>query len=95
MSINQLVNYEATQRILNALLSDDKDISSAASDWKFLTTRITNQICALRKIGINIETITVKVPDSNKYYGRYSLIKEEENIKKAIALLEEIEEKLS
>ena len=95
MSINQLVNYEATQRILRALLNGDEDISSAASEWKFLTTRITNQISALRKSGIDIETKTAKVPDSNKYYGRYVLVQDEENINRAIALLEEIEEKLS
>ena len=56
MSIEQLVNYEASQRILKALLNGDEDVSCVASEWKFLTTRITNQISALRKSGIDIET---------------------------------------
>lgn len=95
MSIEQLVNYEATLRILKALLNCDDDISCVASEWKFLTTRITNQISALRKSGIDIETKIVKMPDSNKYYGKYILIQEEDNIRRALALLEKMEEKLS
>ena len=95
MSIEQFANYEATIRILKALLNCDEDISCVASEWKFLTTKITNQISALRKSGIDIETKTVKIPDTNKYYGRYTLIQDEDNINRAISLLEKIEEKLS
>ena len=84
MSIEQLVNYEASQRILKALLNGDEDVSCVASEWKFLTTRITNQISALRKSGIDIETKIVKMPDSNKHYGRYILVQDENNIKYSI-----------
>ncbi|MCT7505518.1 helix-turn-helix domain-containing protein [Aliarcobacter cryaerophilus] len=91
MSINHLINYESTERILNALLNGAEDISSASSETKYLTTRISNQIVGLRKSGIKIETKTVKVPSSNKFYGRYVLVKDKENIENAISLLEELE----
>ena len=95
MNIEQFANYEATIRILKALLNCDEDISCVASEWKFLTTKITNQISALRKSGIDIETKIVKMPDSNKRYGRYILVQDENNINRTITLLEKIEEKLS
>ena len=95
MTLEYIQNYESSQRILKALLEGDDDISSSSSERKFLTTRITNQISALRKSGIDIETKTVKTPDTNKYYGRYALVQDEDNINRAIALLEKIEAKLS
>lgn len=95
MTLEYIQNYESSQRILKALLDGDEDISSSSSEWKYLTTRITNQIGALRKSGIEIETKTVKVPDSKKYYGRYVLVQDDENIEKAILLLEKLEEKLA
>lgn len=91
MSINHLINYESTQRILIALLEGAEDITSASSETKYLTTRISNQIVGLRKSGIDIETKTVKVPNKNKFYGRYVLVKDKENIENAISLLEELE----
>lgn len=95
MSLEHIINYEATSRILKALLNNEEDISSSSSEFRFLTTRITNQISSLRKSGIDIETKTVKVSDSKKYYGRYELVKEESNINNAVLLLEQIEVKLS
>lgn len=95
MELQSINNYESCQRILKALLDGDEYISSSASEFKFLTTRITNQISSLRKNGIDIETKTVKVPDSKKYYGRYVLVQDEKNVKNAIVLLEKIEDKLS
>jgi len=74
MSLEHIINYEATSKILKALLNNEEDISSSSSEFRFLTTRITNQISSLRKSGIDIETKTVKVPDSKKYYGRYILV---------------------
>ena len=95
MTLEYIQNYESSQRILKALLGGDNDISSCSSERKFLTTRITNQISALRKSGIDIETRTVKVPDSKKHYGRYVLAQDDRNIEKAILLLEKLEEKLA
>ncbi len=95
MTLEHIINHESSQRILKALLNGDEDISSSVSEWKFLTTRITNQISALRKSGIDIDTKTVKVPDSRKYYGRYVLVQDEQNIERAVLLLEKLEEKLA
>lgn len=95
MTLEYIQNYESSQRILKALLDGEEDISSSSSEWKYLTTRITNQISALRKSGIDIETKTVKVPDSRKYYRRYVLVQDQQNIERAILLLEKLEEKLA
>ncbi len=95
ISLEHIINIESSQRILKALLEGDEDISSSSSEWKYLTTRITNQISSLRKSGIEIETKTVKVPDSKKYYGRYVLVQNDKNIEKAILLLEKLEGKLA
>ena len=95
MTLEHIQNYESSQRILKALLDGEEDISSSSSEWRYLTTRITNQISALRKSGIDIETKTVKVPDSRKYYGRYVLAQDEQNIERAVLLLEKLEEKLA
>ena len=95
MTLEYIQNYESSQRILKALLDGEEDISSSSSEWKYLTTRITNQISSLRKSGIDIDTKTVKVPDSRKYYGRYVLVQDDKNIERAILLLEKLEEKLS
>lgn len=94
MDLEHIVNYESCQRILKALLNGDEDISSSSSEFRFLTTRITNQISSLRKSGIDIETKTVKVPDSRKYYGRYVLVQDEQNIERAVLLLEKLEVKV-
>ena len=95
MTLEHIQNYESCQRITKALLEGDEDLSSNSSEWKYLTTRITNQISSLRKSGIDIETKTVKVPDSRKHYGRYVLVQDDKNIEKAILLLEKLEEKLA
>ncbi len=95
MDLEHIVNYESCQRILKALLNGDEDISSSSSEFRFLTTRITNQISSLRKSGIEIETKTVKVPDSRKYYGRYVLVQDEQNIERAVLLLEKLEVKVA
>jgi len=95
MNLEHITGREATARILKALLDNEEDISSSSSESRFLTTRITNQINGLRNSGIEIKTITVNVPGTKKYYGRYELIKEEENITNAVLLLEQIEVKLS
>ena len=95
MTLEYIQNCESSQRILKALLDGDEDISSSSSELKYLTTRITNQISALRKSGIKIDTKTVKVPDSKKHYGRYVLVQDDKNIENAILLLEKLEEKLA
>lgn len=95
MTLEHIINHESSQRILKALLDGEEDISSSSSEWRYLTTRITNQISALRKSGIDIETKTVKVPDSRKYYGRYVLAQDKQNIERAVLLLEKLEEKLA
>ena len=95
MTLEHIINHESSQRILKALLDGEEDISSSSSEWRYLTTRITNQISALRKSGVDIETKTVKVPDSRKYYGRYVLAQDEQNIERAVLLLEKLEEKLA
>ncbi len=95
MTLEYIVNYESTERILKALLDDRDDISSISSEWKYLTTRIANQISALRKTGIEIETRNVKIPNSKKYYGRYLLIQNENNIKRVNLLLEMLSTKIS
>ena len=84
---------ESTALILRALLEDDPRIT-ALDGWRFKTTRITNHICALRDDGLQIETEMLKA-DSGKRYGRYRLIDSDENIKRAIALLENIESRLN
>ena len=95
MTLEHIINHESSQRILKALLDGEEDISSSSSEWKYLTTRITNQISALRKSGIDIETKTVKVPDSRKYYGRYVLVQVVQYIVRAVLLLEKLEEKFA
>ena len=95
MTLEHIINHESSQRILKALLDGEEDISSSSSEWRYLTTRITNQISALRKSEIDIDTKTVKVPDSRKYYGRYVLDKDEQKIERAVLLLEKLEEKLA
>lgn len=95
VSLNHIINYESTALILKALLNNEQDICSKDSEIKYLTTRITNQISGLRNSGIEIETKIVKVPDTKKYYGRYILSQNENNVKKTILLLEMIEEKLA
>ena len=95
MTLEKIVNYESSQRILKALLDGEEEVSSVSSEWKYLTTRITNQISSLRKSGIDIDTKTVKIPESKKHYGKYVLVQDDKNIEKAILLLEKLEEKLS
>lgn len=80
---------ESTALILSALLEDDPRIT-ALDGWRFKTTRITNHICALREDGLLIETEMMKV-ESGKRYGRYRLVQSDDNIKRAIELLEQIE----
>jgi len=80
---------EATGLIVRALLDDDPRIT-ALDGWRFRTTRITNHICALREDGLSIETEMVKA-DSGKRYGRYRLLQSDDNMKRAIELLEQIE----
>ena len=94
INLSNVYNYEATHRVLKALLEDHKDISSKDSETRFLTTRITNVINGLRNSGIDIETKTVKIEKTKKHYGRYVLVQDDENIKRAILLLEKIEVKL-
>lgn len=95
IALEYIINYESTALILKALLNNDPDICSKDSEVKYLTTRITNQISGLRATGIEIETKIVKVPNSKKHYGRYVLEQKENNISKAIFLLEMLEEKLA
>lgn len=91
MTLKHIVNYESTQIILIALLNKRDDISSSSSEWKFLTTRIANQISGLRKTGIDIKTKSEKIPNSNKHYGRYILVQNEDNIKRVNLLIEMLE----
>ncbi len=95
MSLEYIINYESTARILKALLNNEPDICSRDSEYKYLTTRITNQISGLRASGIEIKTVVVKIPGTKKHYGRYVLEQDENNVSKAIFLLEMIEEKLA
>ena len=80
--------------ILKALLAGDENIT-ALDGGRFLCTRITNHITNLRARNLKIETETLISPITGKKYGRYKLIQTDENIKLAIELLEEIEQKLS
>ena len=81
--------------ISKALLQGDENIT-ALDGGRFLTTRITNIITYLRNgRGLKIETETLTSPTTGKRYGRYMLVQTDENIKLAIKLIEEFEQKLS
>ena len=84
----------STLLILKALLTGDGNIT-ALDGGRFLTTRITNHICDLRDENLKIETEMLTSPTTGKRYGRYKLTQTDENIKLAIELIEEIEQKLS
>ena len=75
--------------ILEALLRGDHDVA-ALNGMKYLTTRITNHIVELRKLGIDIDTRTVKT--ENAHYGLYFLDGTEENIKRAYEILETLQD---
>jgi len=84
----------STLLILKALLQGDENIT-ALDGGRFLTTRITNHICDLRDENLKIETEMLTSPTTGKRYGRYKLTQTDENIRLAIELIEEIEQKLS
>lgn len=95
MNLECIRNYESSLKVGDSLLNNDKDISSRNSESRFLTSRISNVILGLRNSGIEIDTKTVKIPGTKKHYGRYVLVQKEENIKKLILLLEQLEVKIS
>ncbi len=84
---------ESTALILKALLRGDDDVT-ALNGGSYLTTRITNHICKLREDGLQIET-EILSNDNGKRFGRYRLIESDQNIKKAIELLETIESQVA
>jgi len=82
----------STILILKALVQGDESIT-ALDGGRFLTTRITNHICYLRDRNLKIETEMLTSPTTGKRYGRYMLVQTDENIKLAIELIEELEQK--
>ncbi len=78
--------------IIESLLRCDNDIT-ALNGMKFLTTRVSNHIVELRKIGLKIETKFIKTEYT--HYGMYYLTNTEVNIAKAYDILESLEDKVA
>ena len=67
-------------------LYDGKEVT-AKNSINFGTTRITNEITALRN-GLGIDIITDRIETENrKWYGSYRLIRTEENLEKVRVIL--------
>jgi len=88
----KLCNYEAAAEVIKGLLRGDNDIT-ALNSGKYLTTRMTNIICDLRQLGLEIRT-EMRTAPSGKKYGAYRLVQSDRNIARAIELLEMIESRL-
>ncbi len=67
-------------------LYDGKEVTASKS-LECSTTRITNEISTLRN-GLGIDIITDRIETKNrKWYGRYRLIRTEENLEKVRVIL--------
>ena len=72
---------EATLLTLKALY-DGKEVT-AKSAIELKTTRVTNEILAIRdQLNIKVNTVRVDL-DNGKWYGRYELDRSQENLDKA------------
>jgi hypothetical protein len=79
--------------ILEALINKDDNIT-ALEGGRFKTTRITNQINKLRKMGLLIHTQMVR-SDSGKAYGKYRLVDNVLNRKRANEILQSLKESVA
>lgn len=93
MDLSKIINYESSVLILKALLENKKEVSLRCSEMYFLTSNITKQINILRSIEIDIKTEVNT--DVDFHYAKYTLVQDEDNIKRTVLLLEKIEVQLS
>lgn len=93
MDLTKIINYESSVLILKALLENKKEVCLRCSEMYFLTSNISKQINILRNIDIDIK-MEVNT-DEDFHYAKYTLVQDEENIKRTILLLEKLEVKLS
>ena len=59
----------------------DKDVATLNGSNDYITTRVANPISILRN-KYNIEIETLRVNTSNSWYGKYKLVRTEENLAK-------------
>lgn len=72
--------------ILKALLNSER--VTANDGFKYLTTRVSNSILKLRKLGLKIDNKYLK-SSRNKVYANYVLNQDEINLAKASKILEQ------
>lgn len=74
--------------IIKALLNNER--ITANDGFKFYTTRVSNSILKLRKLGLQINSKRNHTSEK-RYYVNYTLVKEAKNIQKAkeLYILEE------
>jgi hypothetical protein len=77
----------ATYKTLERLYQNQE--VSANTNLQCSTTRITNEISALRNT-FKVDIVTQrKLLENKKWYGSYKLVKTEKNLKRVRAILEE------
>jgi len=78
---------QAVSIVLKALHDENCEVSSWRSEERFRTTRITNEISYIRNtLNIDIITDIVRKPNARPY-GRYSLKRSQQNLKKVKEIL--------
>jgi len=81
---------QAVYIVLDALMKGTEEVSTLRSEERFSTTRLTNEIDTLRnELGINIKMSRIYYNPTNKrkYYGIYTLVCSEKNLKKVKKIL--------